>query len=122
MPRVVAMVRHRDPIARVLDILEKEGYAITIARSEREALEHVRPPVVVLIDNPPVDRCPDALCGWIRQGIRPVPPMVAVLAGWEGEDQLQRCRECMAVFTLADRPEEVAEAVRQASIWWPGDI
>lgn len=120
-PRVVAVVRHRDPIARVLELLEEDGFAVTTARSEIEALELVRPPVVVLLDNPAVERCPDVLCGWIRQDIRPVPPMVAILAGWDGSPQLDRCRECMAVFTPADPPERIVEDVRAASVWWPGD-
>lgn len=115
------MHRHLDPVARVLRLLEGEGYEITVADSEAEALLHVRPPVVVLLDNPAVERCPDVLCGWIRHDVRPAPPMVAVLAGWEGSEQLDRCRQCLALFTSSADPDEIAQAVRDASIWWPGD-
>lgn len=121
-PRVVAVHRHRDPVARVLDLLEREGFEITVAGSEAEALKHAHPPVVVLLENPPVERCPDALCGWIRHEIRPVPPMVAVMSGWDGHHQLDRCRECLALFFTTSSPDEIAQAVRDASVWWPGDV
>lgn len=121
-PRVVAVYRHRDPVARVLDLLEREGFEITVAGSEVEALKYVRPPVVVLLDNPAVERCPDLLCGWIRHEIRPVPPMVAIMNGWEGTGQLDRCRECLALFTSGADPDLVVGAIREAAIWWPGDV
>ena len=120
-PHVVAVARSRPLIARILQLLEEDGFEITVTRTEDEALEHVRSSVVVLLDCPDAACCPDGLCGWIVREIRPVPPVVAMV-DWGSREPRARCDRCYAVYTRADQPEAVARAVRSAAVWWPGDV
>jgi CheY-like chemotaxis protein len=122
MPRVLAFQRYVDPLSTVLELLREEGFDVVTATSESDAFERVGSCMVVLLDEPPVERCPDTLCGRIRQDIRPVPPMVAVLSGANPGRRLGRCAGCMEVFSCTSRPEVIVEAIKRAAVWWPGDI
>lgn len=122
MPLVLAVQRYVDPLSTVLELLRKEGFDVVTAANEAEAYEHVGSQMVILMDEPPVERCPDTLCGRIRQDVRPVPPMVAVLSGARPATRLNGCEGCMEVFSCMSHPEAIAEAVKRAAMWWPGDV
>lgn len=93
-------------------LLTERGHPVLMAHSTGEAyrmVKHMRPSLVVL-DAPPVQRCPFVLCSLIRAGVESPPKMVA-LAEVPDPDQRERCRQCMTLLRPDAQPDAVAGVV-----------
>lgn len=93
-------------------LLTEKGHPVLMAQSTGEAyrvVKHMRPSLVVL-DSPPIQRCPFVLCSLIRAGVESPPKMIA-LAQIDDADQRDRCRQCMTLLRPDTRPDTVVGVV-----------
>lgn len=87
--------RHAEVVARLV----RSGHRVVMANSTAEAFDLIPDvyPDVILLEEPEVLRCPNVLCGWIREAIRPTPRMAA-LVRIDDPAQRARCEACLTVL------------------------
>lgn len=89
--------------------LVQGGHQVTIANSTAEAFEAISElqPKLIILEEPQTRRCPNLLCGWIREALNP-PPKLLGLAWIHDRQQRAACEACMTLLRPDSDPMLVA--------------
>lgn len=98
--------------AQVVARLTRTGHNVVLAHSAAEAYEVIdtSEPDLVVLEKPDVGKCPDLLCGWIREA-NATPPKLLGLVHISDPDQRVRCEACMALLRPDAHPSLVSATI-----------